>query len=66
MVTIMNIFDKKIKGKVVGFVLGIKGRVPYPQKADRWKLFGSPLCAYVNPYYEKTQLNTSRMERVSS
>ena len=47
----LGIFNKKIKGKDVGFVLGIKGKVPYPQDSERWKLFGSPLCAYVNPYY---------------
>ena len=49
----MDILNKKTKGKDVGFVLGIKGKVIYPPDSERWKLFGSPLCAYVNPYYGK-------------
>lgn len=49
----MDIFNKKLKGKDVGFVLGIKGMVPYPKESERWKIFGYPLCVYVNPYYGK-------------
>jgi hypothetical protein len=49
----VDLFNEKVKGKDVGFVLGIKGNVPYPEKNTRWDLFGKPLCSYVNPYYEK-------------
>ena len=49
----MGLFERKIKGKNMEYVIEIKSPVPYPEEEIRSDTYGSPLSSFFNPYFEK-------------
>ena len=49
----MGLFERKIKGKNMVYVIAIMSPVPYPEEEIRWDTYGAPLSSFFNPYFEK-------------
>ena len=49
----MGLFERKIKGKNMVYVIAIMSHVPYPEEEIRWDTYGAPLSSFFNPYFEK-------------
>lgn len=66
----MGLFERKINGKNVVYVIRIKSPVPYPEKEIRWYTYGAPLSSFFGPYFEKVgveyyQDNENKLDQIN-
>lgn len=67
---ILDLFERKIKGKDMTFVIKIKSPTPYPEEDIRWKKYGNLLCSIFNPYFDEIAVeyfkdNKGRLDQIN-